>query len=191
MTLRFDYGNLLTPKVGGGIDPELIEGHLASAFRDAYATVEARRSSGDLGFLDLPYATEAVDNARELADGYAQWFEDVVVLGIGGSGLGAAALQEALLGRFWNDRSGEERDHFPRLHVVDNPDPHTFRGPTRPSRSGADALQRREQVWGDRGDDGAVSRRAGVCRGSGRCREGPRSLPLHHGSTGRCAPSDR
>ncbi len=64
---------------------------------------------------------------RELADGFAQWFEDVVVLGIGGSGLGASSLKEALLGPFWNDRSAEERDHFPRLHVVDNPDPFTFR----------------------------------------------------------------
>ncbi|NIQ58779.1 MAG: glucose-6-phosphate isomerase, partial [Gemmatimonadetes bacterium] len=61
----------------------------------------------------------------ELADGFGQWFEDVVVLGIGGSGLGAVALKEALLGPGWNDRTAEDRDHFPRLHVLDNPDPFT------------------------------------------------------------------
>jgi len=88
--------------------------------------VDARRAGGDLGFLDLPYASETVDRVTEFADGFAQWFEDVVVLGIGGSGLGAKALKEALLGPFWNALDDEGRDHFPRLHVVDNPDPFTF-----------------------------------------------------------------
>jgi glucose-6-phosphate isomerase len=49
------------------------------------------------------------------------------VLGIGGSGLGATSLRDALLGSLWNQRSAEERDQSPRLHVLDNPDPHTFR----------------------------------------------------------------
>ena len=86
----------------------------------------AAGTDGTLGFLELPYAEETVDRVVEIADGFAQWFEDVVVLGIGGSGLGATALKEALLGPFWNAMDDEERDHFPRLHVVDNPDPHTF-----------------------------------------------------------------
>jgi glucose-6-phosphate isomerase len=77
--------------------------------------------------MDLPYARDTVEQVQALADGFAQWFEDVVVLGIGGSGLGAAALKEALLGRYWNHGSAEDREHFPRLWVVDNPDPHTFR----------------------------------------------------------------
>jgi glucose-6-phosphate isomerase len=65
---------------------------------------------------------------KQLAEGYGQWFEDVVVLGIGGSGLGAKALKDALLGLYWNDQSDDEREHFPRLHVIDNPDPSTMRG---------------------------------------------------------------
>jgi glucose-6-phosphate isomerase len=125
--LRLDFGNLMAPRVDGGVDPELFAGALSDAFRGAYAAVEERRSTGELGFLDLPYATEGVARVRELADGFAQWFEDVVVLGIGGSGLGARALEQALLGPFWNQLDDEARDHFPRLHVVDNPDPFTFR----------------------------------------------------------------
>jgi glucose-6-phosphate isomerase len=124
--LRFDYGNLMSARVEGGVDPALLEGALAEAFGRAHGAVERSRASGVLGFLDLPYASETAERVRELADGFAQWFEDVVVLGIGGSGLGAIALKEALLGPFWNDRSAEDRDHFPRLHVVDNPDPLTF-----------------------------------------------------------------
>jgi glucose-6-phosphate isomerase len=125
--IRIDFGNLMAPRVPGGVAPELLSGAMEDAFGLAWTQVEARREAGDLGFLDLPYATEGVERVRELADGFAQWFEDVVVLGIGGSGLGAIALKEALLGPFWNDRTEEQRDHFPRLHVVDNPDPHTFR----------------------------------------------------------------
>lgn len=124
--VRFDYGNLMAPNVEGGADAAALSGSLAERFRTAHASVEARRATGDFGFLDLPYATETVDRVTELADGFAQWFEDVVVLGIGGSSLGATALKEALLGPYWNEMDDEGRDHFPRLHVIDNPDPFTF-----------------------------------------------------------------
>lgn len=126
--VRVDFGNLMSPALEGGVDAELFEGRMADAFGEAHSAVERQRSSGVLGFLDLPYASETVDQVQTLAEGYGQWFEDVVVLGIGGSGLGAKALRDALLGPFWNDHSDEERDHFPRLHVVDNPDPFTMRG---------------------------------------------------------------
>jgi glucose-6-phosphate isomerase len=125
--LRFDYGNLMAPRVSGGVDPERVTSELSVRFRAAHADVEARRATGDVGFFELPYATDTVDRVVEFADGFAQWFEDVVVLGIGGSGLGATALKEALLGPFWNGGTDEERDHFPRLHIVDNPDPFTMR----------------------------------------------------------------
>ena len=124
--VRLDYGNLMSPRVEGGVDPALLDAGLADAFAVAHGAVERARESGVLGFLDLPYATDTAERVRELADGFAQWFEDVVVLGIGGSGLGAIALKEALLGPFWNERNADDRDHFPRLHVVDNPDPLTF-----------------------------------------------------------------
>jgi glucose-6-phosphate isomerase len=124
--IRLDYGSLMAPRVEGGVDANRMAGDLADRFRNAHEVVEARKALGDLGFLDLPYTTDTVERVVELADGFAQWFEDVVVLGIGGSGLGATALKEALLGPFWNAMPDEDRDHFPRLHVVDNPDPFTF-----------------------------------------------------------------
>lgn len=124
--IRFDFGNLLASRVEGGVEENLLEGALAEAFRTAHRETEELRETGVLGFYDLPYASETVERVVELADGFGQWFSDVVVLGIGGSGLGAIALKEALLGPGWNDRTEEDRDHFPRLHVVDNPDPVTF-----------------------------------------------------------------
>ena len=126
--VRLDFGNVMAPALSEGVDESLFLGGLSEAFAEAHTAVEARRSQGDLGFLDLPHASETVEQVKTLADGFGQWFEDVVVLGIGGSGLGAKALRDALLGPFWNDQSDEERDHFPRLHVIDNPDPCTMRG---------------------------------------------------------------
>lgn len=124
--IRLDYGNLLASRLDGGVDEALLEGALAERFRAAHAEVEEIRGTGVLGFYDLPYSAENVERVVELADGFGQWFQDVVVLGIGGSGLGAVSLKEALLGPGWNDRSEESREHFPRLHVVDNPDPVTL-----------------------------------------------------------------
>jgi len=127
-SVRFDFGNIMAPALAGGVDATLFDGGMAEAFAKAHEAVEAQRARGVLGFLDLPHASETVTQVKSLAEGYGQWFEDVVILGIGGSGLGAKALRDALLGPFWNDHSDEERDHFPRLHVIDNPDPFTMRG---------------------------------------------------------------
>jgi glucose-6-phosphate isomerase len=127
-TLRFDFDNLMAPGLRGGVDAATFAGDMADRFARAHARVEEQRAAGVLGFLDLPYAQETVKEVTQLADGFAQWFEDVVVLGIGGSGLGARSLRDALLGPYWNDMPAEKRDHFPRLHVVDNPDPNTMLG---------------------------------------------------------------
>jgi glucose-6-phosphate isomerase len=124
--VRLDVSNMLSPHLPGGPGPELLAETLVEPVREARKVVEERRATGDMGFFELPYAADTVRRVQELADGFGQWFEDVVVLGIGGSGLGAVALREALLGPGWNDLDDEARDHFPRLHVVDNPDPVTF-----------------------------------------------------------------
>lgn len=123
-----DINNLLSTNLPeGGIDPRRLgpDGDLSAAFRRAHGIVAARRAAGELGFLDLPHATPVADTVKEVAENFGQWFTDVVVLGIGGSGLGAVMLRDALLDRAWNERSDEGREHYPRLHVLDNPDPFT------------------------------------------------------------------
>ena len=118
-----DYGNMLSPRLGGrGFDPGDLTGRLSDRFRSAWGVVEKRRGAGEMGFFDLPYATDTIARVRELADGFGQWFDNVVVIGIGGSGLGAVMLREGLLGPGWNERTAEGRDYFPELHVLDNPD---------------------------------------------------------------------
>ncbi len=125
--IRLDYGNFMAPRLPGGVDASELSAAMGSAFETALAELSAWREEGRLGFLDLPYASDSVARVTELAGRFGESFDDIVVLGIGGSGLGAIALRDALLGPFWNQRSSEQRNHSPRLHVVDNPDPHTFR----------------------------------------------------------------
>ena len=123
--ITLDFANMVAPNLGDdGIDPERLDTDLADRFREAYEAVEAARASGKMGFFNLPYASETLARTQELADGYGQWFENVVILGIGGSALGARTLRDTLLGPLWNEKDDEARDHFPRLYVLDNVDPH-------------------------------------------------------------------
>jgi glucose-6-phosphate isomerase len=127
-TLDLCFGNVLKSVLGeNGIDDDRLRSDLSDRFRNAYANVEARRATGEMGLFDLPYATETAAQTVELADGFGQWFENVVILGIGGSALGARTLRDGLLGPLWNQLNDEARDHYPRLYVLDNVDPSSAR----------------------------------------------------------------
>ena len=124
--IKLSYGNLTSPRIALGASREDFEGVMSERFKEVMAAVDARRSAGDFGFFDLPSSPDNSKHVSTLAKSFRQRFLDVVVLGIGGSGLGARTLRDALLGQDWNDRSREDRDHYPRLHVLDNPDPDTL-----------------------------------------------------------------
>ena len=79
-----------------------------------------------MGFFDLPHLTDTATGVQEAADRLRGRFDNLVVLGMGGSALGGRALLEALLGPLWNERKPEERDHHPRVFVLDNIDPVTL-----------------------------------------------------------------
>ena len=121
-----DYTNMMAPALGGrGLDPSLLA-ESAALFARAHADTEQRRAAGELGFFDLPYATSLVDDIEKFAQKEGQAFNTVVVLGIGGSSLGALALQQALVKASWNELDDAARDYFPRLYVLDNVDPTTI-----------------------------------------------------------------
>lgn len=121
-----DYTNMLASHVGeAGVDPSRLESDLAERFSSAHKAVARARERGELGFFDLPYDRETAQRVQHVADGFGQWFENLLVLGIGGSTLGTRALSDALLGPYWNETTGEGRDHFPRLYVLENVDPDT------------------------------------------------------------------
>lgn len=126
--LVLDVNNMLTPALGDrGVDPDRLGGDLAERFCQAHAVVQARFEAGDMGFMELPFAVESAEQVQELADSFGQWFDTLVVLGIGGSALGARAVRDALRGPLYNQLSDEQREYFPRLLVLDNVDPSSVR----------------------------------------------------------------
>lgn len=125
MAIRIDYSNMLSTNVPGGITEAMWAGAAAS-FEAAHRVFEERRAAGELGFLDLADGHSSLTALRNFADGVGQAFNDVVVLGIGGSALGTIALRTALRGPHWNELGDEARDFYPRLHVLDNVDPSTI-----------------------------------------------------------------
>jgi glucose-6-phosphate isomerase len=121
----------LSLDVNGCFDPAadgLGEGALdalALAAQAALDGFEARRRAGEIGFADLPADGAAADASVALAGDLAGRFDNLLVLGIGGSSLGGRAIVSALAHPFHNllprERRGAMRVFFP-----DNSDPATF-----------------------------------------------------------------
>ena len=125
MSLRLDYTNFMADVVAGGISSS--DWRDASAgFAPAVGGFARRREANELGFLELPANTALHRQSTEFATRTRGQFDDVVVLGIGGSALGPIALRTALLKPQWNALSKDERSAWPRLHVLDNVDPRTI-----------------------------------------------------------------
>jgi len=125
MSLRIDYTNMMGDVVDGGI-PAGDWTAAAKAFKSAHGGFEKRRAAGELGFLALPTDAALHHQSIDFAAKHRGQFDDIVVLGIGGSALGPIALRTALLKPHWNTLSNAERGGQPRLHVLDNVDPHTI-----------------------------------------------------------------
>jgi glucose-6-phosphate isomerase len=116
MTLRLDLNGALAAAVGAdGLGPDdlaALDGDLTRVRGE----IAARRAAGALAFADLAAAKDDVRRVRELAAAVGGEFDTLVVLGIGGSALGARALAGAL---------GAEATGL-RLVVTDAVDPDAF-----------------------------------------------------------------
>ena len=125
--IHIDYTNMMAPGVRGGIaDAEWTDA--AKLFETARKVFAQRREAGELGFLDLPGNEDLHGESIDFARRTRGRFDDVVVLGIGGSALGPIALRTALRKPQYNLLDAGERDLRPRLHVLDNLDPGTVSG---------------------------------------------------------------
>ena len=124
--IRLDYNNMLAHTIGDAGIPETDLSAARERFRSIHADVRSRRAAGELGFLQLPTERETVEEITRFADGVGQAFDNIVVLGIGGSALGASALLQALRAPRWNELDDEAREYFPRLYILDNVDPTTI-----------------------------------------------------------------
>ena len=79
-----------------------------------------------LQWMNLGYNEETLWYVKEYASMVQGRFENILVLGIGGSALGGIALSNALLHPYWNLLSDEERNGYPRIFFLDNIEPDTM-----------------------------------------------------------------
>lgn len=128
-SLRLDYNNMMRTFVGeNGFTKDDIEA-IREKVNIAGISLKNKRAEGTLEWMDLPYNQEKiVEEIYEYVDTVKDGMETFVVLGIGGSALGPAAVHHALKHPFYNELSKEKRGGFPKFYVVDNVDPERLSG---------------------------------------------------------------
>ena len=114
MSVRLDVNGMMADVIGsGGVARHEVDA-LASRLSEATHTLRGRRSAGDMPPLDLPYQKDLLTQTKQVAAEVRPECDTLVVLGSGGSALGARALVEAL------------GDGSPPVLVVDTVDPWSF-----------------------------------------------------------------
>ena len=121
--IRLDVNPMMAEYVGPrGISRASLDDMIPELQR-AYAAVEAGRGKGMQGWMDLPYNQEEILGEIEAEAAHIRdQFDAFVVLGIGGSALGPAAVQQALNHLHYNELPAGKRNG-PRLYIEDNIDP--------------------------------------------------------------------
>ena len=128
MSLKLDYNYMMSEFVGDGhgITEKDLRG-LSEVAHEIHAELSAHRESGEIGFFDLPYDSATAEMVSNYARRARKRFDNVVILGIGGSCLGPKALHTSLAGGMWaNLASRRARGKIPRFFFADNVDPDTF-----------------------------------------------------------------
>ncbi len=121
-SLVLDYTLAMDDALGEkqGVSRYILEA-LRIPLQDARDHLLARRREGTLAWTELP--RKDVRGVLEYAERVQGRFENLVVLGIGGSALGTTALATALLHPYHNLLPASGRAQRPRLFVLDNVDP--------------------------------------------------------------------
>ena len=121
--IRLDVNAMMAEYVGPkGIARAELDA-LVPELKKAHAAVEAGRGVDMQGWMDLPYNQEEILGKIEASAARIRAeFDAFVVLGIGGSALGPAAVQQALNHLHYNELPAEKRGG-PRLYIEDNIDP--------------------------------------------------------------------
>lgn len=128
--IKFDYRSADSAVVGSADGLNLSEEF--SIYKDRIAEIIAdlnkrKDKPGQwLQWMNLGYSEETAWYVKEYAALVRNRFDNILVLGIGGSALGGIAVTEALLKPYWNLLTPEQRDNYPRIFFLDNIDPDTM-----------------------------------------------------------------
>jgi glucose-6-phosphate isomerase len=121
--LTIDYRNAMAAAVGPGhgvTDAMLDE--MAPVVAEQHARLGTEHAAGGQRWMDLPSDTALVTEIETFAAEVRDRYENFILVGIGGSSLGAIATVQALTNPFRNVLPSETRGG-PRFFVLDNPDP--------------------------------------------------------------------
>lgn len=123
--ISIDFTNMMASAVDNGVtDAEWDDAH--GAFAAVHKGVATQRDEGVADFMNLPRNAALLQQSIDFAGRARGRYDDVVILGIGGSALGPIALKTALCRPGWNELTVEARSGSPRLHVLENIDPVTI-----------------------------------------------------------------
>ena len=125
--INLNYKNADALVVGeeNGLDIEREFANYQDTIKHIIANLNQRKDKPGqwLQWMNLGYNEETLWYVKEYASMVKDRFENILVLGIGGSALGGIALTEALLKPYWNLLSEEQREGMPRIFFMDNIDP--------------------------------------------------------------------
>ncbi len=111
--LTYDDRNMWSGRVGGGGARKDEVKELKDRLAEAHLHISGLRQSGEQGFFDLPYDTKTAASLLRRAAQVKQRFNRLIVIGIGGSDLGARTIWQSL---------GKPHQGM-RVSFLSNPDP--------------------------------------------------------------------
>ena len=130
--IKLDYRNVDAMLIGeeNGLDIESSFNEYKDRITHIIADLNKRKDKPGqwLQWMNLGYSEETVWYVKEYASMVEGRFDNILVLGIGGSALGGLAVTEALLKPYWNLLTPEQRENLPRIFFLDNIDPDTITG---------------------------------------------------------------
>lgn len=125
--IKFDWKNADESKVGceNGLNISSEFESYKNQIADIISDLNKRKDKPGqwLQWMNLGYSEETVWYVKEYAALVENRFDNILVLGIGGSALGGLAVTEALLKPYWNLLGSEQRNGFPKIFFLDNIDP--------------------------------------------------------------------
>ena len=125
--IELNYRNVKEEIVGceNGLNIEAEFNNYKDTIRKIISDLNSRKDKPGqrLQWMNLGYNEETIWYVKEFAAMVENRFDDVLILGLGGSALGGKAVCEALLPPYWNYLSKEKRNNFPRIFFLDNIDP--------------------------------------------------------------------
>ncbi len=126
MMIKLDFTNISNQIIGDeGLDLAQSFQEYAPKIQEIITNLNMKKDKPGswLQWMNLGYNEETVWYVKEFAAMVDGRFDNVLVLGIGGSALGAQALSEALLKPYWNLLDKEQRENLPKIFFLDNIDP--------------------------------------------------------------------